>query len=150
VQIKVRRALSFDVEWMLEELKSFSDFFGTKIPLFGDANKASDILHSLVKNHYFLVAECPIRGELGFIAGLLNPHILNPDIIVLSELFWWVKEEHRGSMAGSLLLKDFIEFGKNNADWIICTLEKDSPVNEEAFIRRGFHFQEKSFLLEVA
>lgn len=77
------------------------------------------------------------------------PHVFNPQIKVLSECFWWVKPEYRGSRAGALLFKNYVEWGKANVDWVTMTLEAHSPVRPEALIKRGFRLQETTFLLEV-
>lgn len=100
-------------------------------------------------NHLFLVSADEDDNMVGFITGMLLPHMFNPDIITLVEVFWWVNSSHRRSKAGLKLLNAYVDYGKQNADWIICTLESHSPVNDKAFIKRGFKYKEKSFLMEV-
>jgi hypothetical protein len=85
----------------------------------------------------------------GFIAGFLYPHFFNPDIVTLSELFWWVPEEYRGTRSGLLLFKYFKEFGEERADQVIMTLEEETPVKPEFLTKKGFRVKEHSYLLEV-
>ena len=149
MQIVIRKGDHSDIPKVLEELKAFSEFYDSKYNLYKDDETSSEIIKGIMDNHLFLVALSPEDELVGFISGLIHPHLFNPDIKTLSEAFWWVKPEYRNSKAGSMLLKEYIEFGKLNADWIICTIERHSPVNDETFLKRGFRLQEKSFLMEV-
>ena len=143
----VRRAEMLDIEWILKEAKEFADFYGSKIRLDDDIEHSKNLLFSLISNHLVLVYD---DGEKkGFIAGMITPHHFNPKIKVLCELLWWVGEKHRMSGAGKALLDAFIDFGKSNCDWITFTMEDKTPVKDSALLSRGFHFKEKTFLLEV-
>lgn len=145
----VRPATSDDVIWLVDQMRAFDQFFGATRSLFPDVPQAIEIVEQLVAQHPFWVAESA-KGLVGFIAGALTPHPYNPSITVLSELFWWVDEQERGSRAGALLLAAFITFGEQHADWIVMTLEEASPVNPATLERRGFKPYERSYLREVA
>lgn len=147
--ITVRPAATADSPWILVQLRAFDQFFGSSRSLFPDDETANVALAALIAGHPFFVA-VDANGPVGFIVGVIGPHMLNPTITVLSELFWWVAEEARGSRAGALLLHEFMAFGKANADWIIMTLESDSPVHPNTLERRGFRLKERNFLLEVS
>ena len=147
--IKIRPATTDDLEWLTTQLKAFSLFYGTKNGLFSTDEYAHEGLKTFMEKHVLLIADKDFVGPIGFIAGLVTPHIYNPTIRVLTEAFWWVPEEHRRSRAGYLLLKAFVDYGRVNADWILFTLEEDSPVNEFALIDRGFKLKERSYLMEV-
>lgn len=149
MRIMVRAATPEDITWLLTQLKEFSAFYGTKKPLFGDEEYSRAKLLELIDQHLFLVAIEDLRGPVGFICGLSTPHFMNPDIQLLAEMFWWVVPECRGSKAGALLLNKFIQWGKENADWITFTLEHHSPVRDHILLKRGFKYQERAFLLEV-
>lgn len=145
----IRRAVTADIPWILSQLKEFSKFYGTKRELYSDDEWGTFFIGHLIDQHLFLVAESDQLGLLGLIAGTIEPHPYNPEMICLNECFWWVDEKHRGSKAGLLLLNDFIRRGKESCDWIWMTLEHHSPVKDLTLIRRGFKEQERSFLLEV-
>lgn len=146
----IRKANLLDVPWLLTQLRQFDKFFGAKKSLFPeDPEVATAIVEALVTTQPFFVAS-DVNGLMGFIAGALSPHPYNPEILVLSELFWWVSPEHRGGMAGARLLAHFIDYGEQNADWIQMTLEACSPVHEHTLTRLGFQLYERSYLKEVA
>ncbi len=147
--IAIRPASSHDSDWLVRQLQDFSKFFNTKIPLYQDEAITREGLSRIMENHLLRIADKSGFGPIGFIAGLITPHIFRPSIRVLSEAFWWVEERHRHSRAGYLLFQSYIEFGKANADWILFTLEDNSPISEDALINRGFRFKEKNFLMEV-
>ena len=150
MSIVTRKATHEDIPWLMVELEKFAVFFGTSLSLF-NPETAPHGLAQLIDNHIFLVAvkEKELEIRLGFISGLLSPHFMNPEIVQLTELFWWVAEEHRGSRAGLVLFNDFVRTGTVMADWINFTLEHKSPVKEEFLLKRGFKAQERSYLMEV-
>ena len=136
--MRVRPAVEADLDWLLSQLKDFSKFCGTKIPLFDDEGFARQMMINMMQNHVVLVAEKDGIGLMGLIAGLFTPHVFNPKIRVLAETFWWVPPEHRGTRAGLMLLNEFIDYGKRCADWITCALEEKSPVKDRFLTDRGF------------
>jgi hypothetical protein len=145
----VRAANINDLDEILVHLKEFAKFYKSKKSLYGeDEQFSSNLIKGFIENHVFFVA---VRDDkvVGFICGIVLPHAYNPKISTLTELFWWVQEDARSSRAGTLLLNEFIDYGKKNVDWIICTLEDDSPVSDSTFLKRGFRLKERSFLLEV-
>ncbi len=144
-RIHVRTANITDIDWLLSELKEFSKFYDSRIELFGDPEHARRGLIDLMANHLLLIAD-KAHTRMGFIAGLIVPHLFNPKIKVLAETFWWVPEAHRGSRAGLMLLDSFVAYGNKHANWITFSLESKSPVD---LTKRGFKFQEKSYLMEV-
>ena len=156
----IRPAQPSDVRWLLPQLQRFSVFFGAKHSLFPDYPTAEAIVSDLLASQPFWVAEHTTPDPLGltdsataivgFIGGTIGPHPFNPAITVMQELFWWVDEAHRGTKAGALLLEAFTDYGRAHADWVIMTLEHESPVNERTLTKRGYRPKERSFLLEVA
>lgn len=145
----IRKALATDIPWLVEQLKEFSKFFGGKFSLFPGEDEAAKILNMLIATQPFWVAQLVDETRVGFVAGVLHPHLLNPALIVLTELFWWVVPEHRGGRAGLQLLNELHHFGLQHADWIVFTLEAESPVNPQTLERRGFRLKERNYILEV-
>lgn len=145
----IRSANLLDVPWLLEQLRQFDHFFGTKKSLFPeDPKTAAGIIEGLIVNQPFFVYEN--GSQQGFIAGAVARHPYNPDIIVLSELFWWVTPEHRGGSAGARLLKHFMCYGiEADVDWIILTIENGTPIDPASLERAGFKLHERSYLMEV-
>lgn len=148
MSILTRKATTDDIPWLMVELEKFAKFFGTHLSLF-DPVTAPGILTNIIENHVFIMAQKQDGERLGFIAGLLSPHFFNPEIMQLTEAFWWVPEEFRGTGAGHVLFTEFVKVGVVEADWINFTLEHHSPVKDEFLLKRGFKPQERSFILEV-
>jgi hypothetical protein len=146
--ISVRPATHADLPWLLDQLRQFDAFFGSARSLFPSVEQAEAIIGGLIDTQPILVADND-AGPVGFICGALHPHPYNPALIVLSEMFWWVAEEYRGSRAGLALLNEFIAIGERLAHWIIMTLETNSKLDPEHLFRRGFRLKELSYLLEV-
>lgn len=152
-----RPATSSDIKPLLGMLKNFSDFYALeKYSFYSDDEQDMLIkLSTIVDHHVCLVAEPinPKTGELGpvvgLIAGMYSDHFYNKKLKVLTELFWWVAEDHRSSRVGHDLVKKFIDVGKAKANLItLCILEK-SPVKDSSLRFFGFKPVEKSFVMEV-
>lgn len=144
----VRKATLEDLPWVIHELKSFAEFYGTKRTLFPSEESAIAAIEDMIKNHIVYVFE-KNSAPIGFIAGYYSVHPYNHDITVLSEAFWWVTPIHRNTRAGLELLNAFTEFGKKNAHWVVMTLEHKSPVRHETITKRGFKPIESTFILET-
>lgn len=146
----IRSANLEDVPWLLEQLRQFDHFFGTKKSLFPeDPKTAAGIIEGLIANQPFFIS-ADEQDRYGFIAGAVARHPYNPDILVLSELFWWVGPEYRGTTVGARLLKHFMCYGfEADVDWIILTIENGTPIDPASLERAGFKLHERSFLLEV-
>jgi hypothetical protein len=151
VGISIRQAQLSDIDWLLQELEKFSNFYASKYKLFSTDEKYNRaLITSIVQSHLVIVAYKEDTGEqVGFIAGTIAGHIYNPEIKTLSEMFWWVQEEHRLGRAGMLLLHAFIEYGKKNCQWVTMTIEDNSPINPDSLLRRGFKPKEVSFIMEI-
>lgn len=157
-KILVRPGRIDDLDWVVDRLRTFSDFFGSRKILFGDESYVRNGMRGVIENHVLFIAES--RSEetqeaekatlrVGFIAGMLNPHIFNPHIRVLVQFFWWVDPSARGSRAGAMLLDDFVAWGKSHADWITFGVLEKTPIRDEILIKRGFQPYERAFLMEV-
>ena len=153
-KITIRRAKNKDIMDIVLQLKAFAEF--TEVDyLYSNGTNAYDFVRQLIDNHFVLVAAFPsetleekLSGIAGFIAGTVGPHYFNPEISVLSEILWWVTPKYRRSPAAKMLLDEFVEWGETNCDWTLLSLDKNSPVNERAFLKRGFHLKERVFLKE--
>lgn len=148
--ITTRRAQLSDIDWILAQLKTFANFYGSQISLYSkDIDWSKGQLKHFIENHYFLIAEAAEHEtRIGFISGVLTPHIFNPSLTVLSETFWWVDEQYRGTRAGLMLLNEFTEWGKVNANWVTFAIEEHSPVDERCLTKRGFKLKEKNYIME--
>lgn len=150
----VRVADVLDADYILKELEEFNDWFTSDVNLYEDKEYAAKFLDVLIKDHLVMVAEkVNSKGDIlyiGFIIGICGPHIYNPQLKTLTELFWWVNPAHRKTKAGLLLMKRFLQWGKENGfDWINATRQANSPVKRETYEKLGFRFQEECYVMEV-
>lgn len=149
--VTVRPATHDDIPWMLDELREFAAFFakgiGTSRDLY-DRAAWEERLPVLVDGVAF-IARCD--GErVGMIAGIIVPHIWAPGIRMLTEAFWWVRPEWRGSSAGYRLLKAFDAAGEaEGVDFIGLQLEPHSDVSDASMARLGYRPSERCFLKET-
>lgn len=145
--VSTRLAEHSDIDWLFECCEAFAKFYGSKISLAGNPRHGRKFLAELIENHYVLIGE--VNGtRAGFIAGMLTPHHFNPDIVLLAELLWWVREEYRSSGVGGRLFKEFVEYGKVTCDWITFTMEENTPVGDSLLLKCGFKLTEKAYLKE--
>lgn len=148
--ITIRNANDKDTEWIIHELRDFSKEFGTKLEPMGNDDYIAKLIKEFTDNHIFLVADGESVGLMGFIAGLVTPHIFNPNIMTICPAVWWVSKCYRNSRAGSMLLKKYIEIGKQKADWVILSYSRSCPIKDSTVKKLGFIETEKSFLMEGA
>lgn len=147
--ITIRNAYPEDVDWLLPQLRAFSKMCGLERPIVGSDEQSRKILTEMISEGPFFVAERE-AVRLGFIAGTLHAHRFNPELRVLSEMFFWVDPRFRYSRAALLLLEEFKRYGEAAADMISFSLLSNSPVKSASLIRRGFKPIENSFMMEVA
>jgi len=146
--ISIRRAEASDVAWILAQLKSFAQFIETRYSLYGDEAYSKKGLQLLIDEHVFLIAEKDSL-PIGFVSGYFTPHLFNPKIKILCELFFWVVPSRRGCRAGSMLMDAYISEGMRKAQWITFSLNRFTKVNERSLLRRGFAHHETTFLKEI-
>jgi hypothetical protein len=87
--ILVRPAETRDVPWLLDQLQAFSAFYGTKRPLFAGEHARATIPRWVEMPDAFPIFVAEDGGApAGFIAGAIHPHLFDPALLCLSELFW--------------------------------------------------------------
>lgn len=145
----IRDATLDDIEWIMPELKRFERAYNPMHRLWPDEAYAIRFLRMLIENHVFKVAENK-SGPVGFVAGLLSPHLYNPEVLCLIELFWWVIPEKRGGIAASKLMDSFIEAGRSHkAQLINFSFNDSTKANPKHLMKRGFRLREQTFILEI-
>lgn len=82
---------------------------------------------------------------LGALGAYLVGHLYNPEIKVLTELFWYVPEEYRQSRVGLMLLNAFDEKAEQCAHESTLSLLLDSPIRTETLEKKGWYMEELGF-----
>jgi GNAT superfamily N-acetyltransferase len=96
---------------------------------------------------------CPIgvvEGKIvGFLAGLCSPAILNANVMVGTEIAWWVEPEYRGKRIAVQLLLQAEENArvKGLYFWSMMCLEKlNADGLENIYERLGYEKAERTYL----
>ena len=148
-RVDVRRATLDDVPWLLGELREFAAHYPLPVSLFGSDAHATALLETLIADQFLAIAERN-GGRMGLIAGIVGPHPFNPDLLVASELWWWVSAVHRGSRAGYALLAAFHEWAAaSGAHLATMTLAANSAVEAAALERFGYRETERAFTMAL-
>lgn len=135
--ILIRHATNDDLPWLLEQLPALDRFFGSSRSLMPTLEYAEDLLRMLIAEHPVLIASTD-NGPIGFLAGHLMSHPLNPERTVLNAILWWVMPQYRGSRAGYQLLRAFLALGKERADWVTMTVQPQTPIDPSGLTALGF------------
>lgn len=85
-------------------------------------------------------------SPVGFMLARLSVSIFDPNVKILLQDLLYAKS---GSRAAKLLLDDFIDFGKRNANHIITMIAENTNIKERSFERLGFKKIETLYRLEV-
>lgn len=142
--IVVRRATLADKNWVVEQVKEFQKFMGDFIPFNKPA--VEQLVEVFITHHHMLIAD---RGgeKCGFVAAMVQPHFLNPDVKVMSEIAWWVPTTHRHTRAGLLLFSALDELATTlGVDVSVVAVEGNSPLTGRVFAKRGYKVQEISLM----
>lgn len=145
----IRKAQSDDLGQIIVQLKRLESFVDMKHSLYSGNEDAELIIGQLIKNNYFLVAINESQDIIGLIAGLLSPHFLNKKIMTFIQLFWWVREDMRGTKIGGGLLDLCVKYGKENADYLVFGLGPESTVDKNVLLSRGFKPGESHYVMEI-
>ena len=148
--MNIRRAEPGDFAWIASQLRDFArslDTVHSYIPATEEA--LLEEVRAMAHRHVLLVAQASDGSLAGTIGGLLAPHPYNPAICVLQERFWWVPVSHRGSRAGYMLLREFLNHGALLANVTTLSLEDNSPVSDNVLNRLGLRLLERIYVAEA-
>src|SRR5690606_18928760 len=88
------------------------------------------LVQKMLEDKTALIAKAD--GEpVGAVAGLLTTNPLNPNIITLAEIIWYVLPEYRKTRIGAMLINAYDDLGSKVADEYTLCLLADSPVNHD-------------------
>lgn len=111
-----------------------------------DYDTAKGLFQAAVDQGMCFVAD---NGQLvGFVLGLGFPSLLNKNVLMGSELAWWVEPEYRGSPAAIRLLKNIEAAAKEKGiqAWSMICLESMNPeIVQDIYLRMGYHKSERTF-----
>ena len=145
--MKIRPATILDTNWIVSQGIEFLKWERPDKPV--NEGMLYVKCAEIMAHGFILVAV--EKGELvGMIGGTFSEGYWYPDETHLIESFWWVIPESRKSTAGIRLLKEFIKIGtEEGASHIVMSMESISPLNDDAYTKRGFELKSKAFVMEV-
>lgn len=145
----IQQATLEDLDFIVEEGIKFLEYHPSRINQGHDINYLYSLAENLVENQVMLVAK-DNGVNMGMISGVVVPAIFNPNYIVLQEVFWWVKEEFRQTMAGLKLLKAFEDKGKElKVSTISMVTTAYTPVLAKYYKKRGYMPVESTYIKEL-
>ena len=142
---KVRLANLQDIDWIVKDAGRRMIFEELKKPEFYNPHSIKELALNGVRSGTIVIATKGTES-VGVIGGLLVPHYLNTNTVMLAEIMWYVDPKHRAGRAGYLLLKKFSEIGKEKASGTTLSLLGDSQVNDSTLARFGFKLTERNYL----
>ena len=143
--MRVRRADISDIPWLIGQLRAFAASHPIGPRIMGTDAHCEVLLAHLIDTQYVALADAD-GTPVGLIAGALAPHPFNPNLVIATELWWWVNPPDRGTRAGLMLLDAYDEWASANADIKGMTLEAGSPVNPRALEKRGYALAEHQYV----
>jgi GNAT superfamily N-acetyltransferase len=147
ISMTVRNAGIDDIPEIIELAKKFHAVSGYECLEF-DCDTVERIVMQSIDQELCPVAV--IDGEVvGFLLGLQFPALLNANIMVGTEIAWWVEPEHRSKPIGVKLLK-YIEKqaqSKKLKFWSMMCLEKlNADGLESIYERMGYKKAERTYI----
>lgn len=145
--MNIRKATILDIEFIKD--------IGIRACLHARPHKEPDVEHLLLQADYMVrngIAFISNNGQqdTGIILGMIAENLWYPDERNLTELFWFVDKEFRGTSAALRLMKAFINYGKEqNVKHIVMSKEAHSPLSDDVYTKRGFQLLESAFVMEV-
>ena len=139
----IRKATEEDIDWLVDI--GIKDMFSlyTHPEIYDPVYLKSTFIPYLIKNGIVLVVE-----ECAAFIGIISGHPFNPNVLVATELMWWVKEEKRNSSIGYKLLKFFEnEAEKNKCSFVSLSLMPCSPIH--SLEKHGYSIKEYSLIKEI-
>lgn len=105
----IRQATKYDKTQVIEMMQLFRA--ESKIEQYKDLDNFeywNRLLDSILSGQGIIY----IEDGIGLIMGIVMPTIWCDKTLVLNELAWYVKPEHRNTTVGYRLLKAYVEYGK--------------------------------------
>jgi hypothetical protein len=145
--VKIRLAHEMDIPKMVEMGKKFHAITDYGFIPYDQDTAARLFLTSI--SHQLCAVACNEDEVVGMLGGIKVPCLLNENVMVGTELAWWVEPEFRGGSAAIRML-DFIETQAKEAGlafWSMMCLEASKPDGLEAlYMKRSYQRAERTFV----
>jgi GNAT superfamily N-acetyltransferase len=114
----------------------------------------TDLFYKLLEEGFILVACNTEDGRcVGMLSVILSPFMINDDVIIASEVTWWVDPEHRHTNLATRLKVQAEEVSKERGATLMSmsVLSNSPPEIAKMYLRDGYEALESSYVkvLEV-
>lgn len=106
----IRHANKFDMDCIVRMLKAYRDNAPTQF--LRDANNQEHIekmLVNILAGAGFILLAIKEDEPVGMVIAAQHPNIWNPEVMQVSEIAFWIDEEHRGGKFAYRLLHAYIQ-----------------------------------------
>lgn len=146
----IRQANKFDINEIVRMLKKYRSFAPTKfLQESNDQEYIEKLLTHLIAGAGFILLATKDDRPIGMIMAARHTNVWNPSAIQISEIAFWVDEEHRGGRTAHRLLHAYIEHceqlkQENSIQFFTLSKMRNSPdLNYERF---GFEKLEETWI----
>jgi GNAT superfamily N-acetyltransferase len=146
----IRQANKFDIEDIVRMLKAYRAKAPTKFLQDADNRPYIDsLLNNIFAGAGFIFLGIKEEKPVGMVIGVQHANVWNPATQQVSEIAFWVDEEHRGGRIAHRLLHAYInecEAWKQNNRIQFFTLSKMSNSPDLSYDRFGFEKLEETWI----
>ncbi len=146
--MNVRPAVMEDISWIVDQLMEFDRQTGHD-QIADREYLRIGLIPEMIRNHVMLIAEAENGIRCGVLGAMKTPHLFNPGVKMLSEVFWWVDPKARGCGAGARLLIAYDNLVVSGYDMGTVSLLENSRVRDESLEELGFKRSDSVFLKVV-
>lgn len=106
----IRQANKFDMDSIVRMLKAYRDKAPTQF-LRDSSNQEhiEKLINNILAGAGFILLAVKEDEPVGMIIGAQHPNIWNPEVMQVSEIAFWLDEEHRGGKLAHRLLHAYIQ-----------------------------------------
>lgn len=106
----IRQANKYDIESIIRMLKAYRDKAPTQF-LRDSSNQEhiEKMLNNIMAGAGFVLLGIKNDEAIGMLIAAMHPNIWNPDAMQISEIAFWIDEEHRGGKIAYQLIKAYIQ-----------------------------------------
>ena len=141
-EVRVIKAADFDdelLEFMFTSLKEVIELHDRKI------NPANCRILKFAEHQRLTI--CFKNGRpVGYMMSALTRSIFDENVKILKQISLYTRPKTR---AANLLMKDFIDFGRANADHVISMIGVKTNIKPQTLERLGFKHLETLYIMEV-
>jgi len=144
--VDIQAAELSDVPWLVRTMcAAMYELHGSE-ELYNEQYLTESLAPLVISEGVCLLAK--LEGKaVGCIAGLVSTLPYNPEITIMVEMVWWVREDQRGSSAGLRLLKAFeAEAWARGAQKIAMSTMPSTHLGPEAMAKRGHVLKEFGYM----